>query len=43
MAGGLLGPLLGLLTPPGRDEHRREASIDLALTLDVPSQDRDPR
>ena len=43
MAGGLLGPLLGLLTPPGGEKHRREASIDLASTLDAPSLDRDLR
>ncbi|MEW5991153.1 MAG: AzlC family ABC transporter permease [Chloroflexota bacterium] len=41
MAGGLLGPLLGLLVPAGRGAHRREASIDLAATLDAPSPEPD--
>ena len=34
MAGGLLGPLVGLVAPVGRDGHGREASIDLASILE---------
>lgn len=39
LAGGLIGPAAGLLTPPGRGDHRHEAQIVFTPTMDDPSLD----
>ncbi len=37
LAGGLLGPAVGLVTPPGRSDRRREAVIVFSPSMDDPS------
>jgi 4-azaleucine resistance transporter AzlC len=37
LAGGLLGPAIGLITPPGPGDHRHEAVIVFSPTMGVPS------
>jgi len=39
LAGGLLGPAVGLVTPPGRGDHRQEAVIVFSPTMADPSED----
>ena len=38
IAGGLLGPAVGLATPPGAEDHRHEAVIVFTPTLDDPTR-----
>lgn len=42
IAGGLLGPAVGMVTPRGRGDRPHEAVIVFTPHLDDPSQDRDP-
>jgi 4-azaleucine resistance transporter AzlC len=39
LAGGLLGPAVGLVTPPGRGDNRQEAVIVFSPTMADPSED----
>jgi predicted branched-subunit amino acid permease len=41
LAGGLLGPAVGLVTPPGPDDHRHEAVIVFSPTMDDPSEEKE--
>ncbi len=42
IAGGLLGPAVGMITPRGRGDRPHEAVIVFTPQMDDPSQDRDP-